>query len=100
MGKQYQEGDTAYITIRHKTYDFDTEVWSLADPDNTFPKITIIDSAGVTKVDAVTMSSIVTGKWEYLYTLPASPATGWWKGWVDVKNGNYPDREWFGFLVE
>ncbi|GAH51551.1 unnamed protein product, partial [marine sediment metagenome] len=66
--------------------------------------ITIIDSKGVTKIPVdpespATMLSDETGKFQYLYEIPADGETGWWRGYIDVKNGGYPDREAFGFEV-
>ena len=98
MARVYTEGDSPYITVEHEVYSFDTETWALTDP--TSIKITIIDPDGNTKVDAANMDRVAEGKYEYIYTLPASPATGWWRGYIDVVNGSRPDREWFGFTVK
>lgn len=100
MGKQYQIGDTAFIALKHQTYNFVTDAWALADPDTNFPKITIVDPDGTTQVSAVGMTSVATGKFQYQYTIPAASTLGWWRGYIDVENGSYPDREYFGFLLE
>ena len=97
---RYQEGDSPYIIIKHYTFDLATEVWTLANPDANFPKITIADKNGVVKVDAVTIAPTATGTFGYWYELPASPALGWWRGFIDVENSGYPDREHFGFEVK
>ena len=100
MGKQYQIGDTAFISLKHKTYTFATDTWTLANPDAGFPKITIVDPDGTTKVDAAAMTSVGTGLFQYQYTIPADSVQGWWRGYIDVENSTYPDREYFGFLLE
>ena len=97
--RAYEGGDTPFITCTHETYDFGTNSWALTDADSGYPKITILDKDGVKKVDAVTMDKVATGKFSYLYTLGLTPVKGWWKGYIDVKNESYPDREWFGFEV-
>ena len=97
--RAYEGGDTPFITCDHETYNFGTNIWALADPDSGYPKITILDKDGVNKVDAVTMDKVATGKFSYPYTLGLTPVKGWWKGYIDVENGSYPDREWFEFEV-
>lgn len=96
--KRYQFGDTAYITVEHQTYTLGTDTWALADPDSGFPKITIRDPNGLVKVDAASMSKMATGKFEYLYILASVAKV--WTGWIDVENGNYPDREFISFEVK
>ena len=95
----YQYGDTVFITCLHETYDFDADTWTAANPDSGYPKITIIDSAETTKENATAMSLAATGKWTFQYTIPASPETGRWTGYVDVENDEYPDRQPFVFQV-
>ena len=99
--KYFDKGDTVFITCEHEIYDFATDTWSLADPDSGFPKVTIIDPKEAKKVNAVTMSKAggVTGKFQSLYELELIAEEGWWKGYVDVENGGYSTREWFGFEV-
>jgi hypothetical protein len=97
--RAYEGGDTPFITCDHEIYDFTTDAWALTNPDAGFPKITLMDKNGVKKVDAVTMDAGATGKFSYLYTIGLTPVKGWWKGYIDVENGTYPDREWFGFEV-
>jgi len=99
MINSYDRQDTIYITLGHETYDFATDTWSYADPDSGYPKITIIDSKGTTKVDATTMNKDATGKFQYLYEIAADAETGSWRGYIDVENGGYPDREYFSFEV-
>lgn len=96
----YQEGDAPYIVIEHYTYDLATDVWALANPDATFPKITLYDAAGTLKVAAVTILPTAAGLFGYRYIIPADPATGHWYGWIDTEDGTYPDRVHFGFDVE
>jgi uncharacterized protein YfaS (alpha-2-macroglobulin family) len=76
-----------------------TETWANTDCDATFPKITITDPAGTVKVNAASMTKKATGKYEYLYTIPATPVVGTWVCIVDVENGTYPDRQNFDFGV-
>lgn len=96
---QYQPGDSVYISVVHQTYTLATDTWAEADPDTGYPKITIIDPSGTTKVDAQTMTQRATGKFDYSYELPTSPTAGWWRGYVDVANAGAPDRQYFGFRV-
>ena len=95
----YQYGDTVFITCLHQTYSFATDAWTTANADTGFPKITIINSAGTTKVDATSMDSAATGKFTYQYEIPASPETGRWTGYVDTENDGHPDRQPFVFQV-
>lgn len=97
--KVYQFGDTVFITCLHEVYSFSADTWTATNPDSGFPKITIIDPLGATKITAAGMSEAATGKWTYQYTLPASPEVGRWSGYIDVENGNYPDRQPFVFQV-
>jgi len=104
MKNTFDRGDTVFITCEHKTYDFATDIWSLANPDATFPKITIIDPKGVTKIPVdpeapATMDSDETGKFYYLYEILATAERGWWRGSIQVENGGYPDKQPFGFRV-
>jgi len=100
--KVYDIGDTAYITLEHETYDFATNTWSLEDPDTGFPQITIIDPKGITRVPAVpgtpaTMNRDTKGEFQYLYTIVDE--AGWWRGYIEVENGGYPDKQPFSFKV-
>ena len=96
----YQRSDSVYIRLQHKTYTFSTDTWALADPDATYPKISIVDSAGVTKVNAQTMTKEATGKYEYLYQLASDAALGEWTGYILVANSTYTDKQDFTFNVE
>ena len=105
MKNSYDRPDTVFLTLEHETYNFLTDTWALADPDTGFPKITIIDPKGVTKIPAdpevpITMARDATGKFQYLYEILVNAEPGWWRGYIDVENGGYPDREWFSFLVK
>ncbi|MBA7634578.1 hypothetical protein ES703_42167 [subsurface metagenome] len=103
--KTYDRGDTPFFTCDHETYDFATDTWSFADPDTGYPTITIIDSKGVTKIPVdpevpTTMNRDAKGKFQYLYTIAANAEVGDWYGYIDVKNGGYPDRKHFAFTVK
>jgi uncharacterized protein YfaS (alpha-2-macroglobulin family) len=97
--KYYTEGDSVFVTLVHQTYTLSTDTWADADPDTTYPKITITDPDGTVKVTAATMTKDATGKYEYQYELPASPTVGTWTGYIDVENGTYPNRQQFSFGV-
>jgi len=99
MINSYNRQDTVFITVGHEIYNFIADTWSYGDPDSGYPKITIIDSKGTTKVNAVTMDKDVAGKFQYFYEIAADAETGSWRGYIDVKNGGYPDREYFSFEV-
>lgn len=99
MGKKLQVGDSIYIPVVHETYTLSTNTWAETDPDTGFPKITIIDPDGKTKVDAQAMTPRATGKFDYQYEIP-SGGEGLWRGYVDVENGGYANREFFSFKVE
>jgi hypothetical protein len=99
MAKKLQVGDSVYLAVVHETYTLATNKWAEADADTDFPKITVIDPDGTTKVDAVSMSNKATGKYDYEYEIP-SDGEGQWTGYVDVENGTFPNREYFGFKVE
>jgi len=99
VGRKLQIGDSVYMAVVHETYTLSTNAWANADPDSGFPKITIIDPASVTKVNAASMTKKATGKYDYQYTIPAASA-GQWTGYVDAENENYPSREYFSFRVE
>ena len=96
----YDKGDSVYTRLLHKTYDFATDAWSLADPDSGYPKITIKDSDGVLKVSAVQMSKVDTGKYEHLYQLASDAATGTWAGDIETCNSTFKDKQHFVFEVE
>lgn len=98
--RNYDRGDTAFITCTHETYSFGDDAWSEVDPDATFPKITIIDPSGVVQVAAASMSRIDTGKFQYSYEIADDAIAGWWRCWIAVENGGYPDRQPFGFKVQ
>lgn len=100
MTKQYQVGDSIFVGVKHEVYTFATDTWAVTDPDVGFPKITILNPSGVKKVDAVAMSKVATGKFTYQYELPSTDVVGNWRGWVDVENGSFPDREHFSFAVK
>lgn len=99
MSKKLQVGDSVYVAVVHETYTLSTNTWAEADADSTFPKITIIDPDGTTKVDATSMTKKATGKYEYEYEIP-SGGEGQWTGYVDTENDENPNREYFGFRVE
>ncbi len=96
----YQRGDTVYTKLSHKVYTFSTDTWALTDADANYPKITIVDSANVIKVNAVAMTKKATGKYEHLYQLASDTALGKWTGWIETANATYLDRQYFAFLVE
>ena len=96
----YQRGDSAYFKLQHKTYTFLTDVWALADPDATYPKITITDSAGTAKVAAATMTKVTTGKYDYSYQIATDAETGTWTGYIETSNSTYKDRQYLAFDVE
>jgi hypothetical protein len=97
--EKFNRGDSPYIKVVHKVYTFSTDTWANADPDATYPKITITDSAGTKQVDAVSMTKRATGKFDYTYTLVAGAALGTWTGYIQVLNGTYPDISYFEFEV-
>lgn len=99
MNYRFDQKDTVYTRCKHETYNFSTELWSLADPDAGYPKITITDTAGTVKVNAVSMTKISTGKFEHRYQLAADAAKGVWTGVVETANGGYTDKEHFSFEV-
>jgi len=99
MGSKLQSGDSVYIAMQHETFTLSTNAWADADPDAGFPKVTIIDPDDTTKVDAQAMTKRATGKYDYEYEIP-SDGEGQWTGYVDVENGTFPNREYFGFKVE
>ena len=99
MSKKLQVGDSVYLAVVHETYTLSTNAWAEADPSATFPKITIIDPDGTTKVDAASMTKKATGKYEYEYEIP-SGGEGQWTGYVDTQNATYPNKEYFSFKVE
>jgi uncharacterized protein YfaS (alpha-2-macroglobulin family) len=96
----YQQGDTFYVKCQHKTYDFSSDAWSLANPDSGYPKITIIDSAGTTKVNAVSMTKVAVGKYEYSYQIESDASTGTWVGYIQTANSEKLDEQHFAFDVE
>lgn len=96
----YDKGDSVYTRLIHKTYDFATDAWSLADPDSGYPKITIKDSAGTVKINAIQMSKVDTGKYEHLYQLAGDALAGTWAGYVETCNSTFKDKQHFVFEVE
>jgi hypothetical protein len=96
----YQQGDSVYLKLNHKTYTFSTDTWALADPDSGYPKITIMDTLSVVKVNATVMSKVATGKFESQYQLASDAAKGKWTGYVETCNSTYKDRQYFDFIVE
>ena len=99
MAKKLQVGDSVYIPVIHQTYTLATNTWADADPDAGFPKITIIKPDGTVAVNAQAMTKRATGKFDYEYEIPAG-GTGLWRGYVDVENGAFPNRDFFTFKVE
>ena len=98
--RTYDRSDTVFITCLHETYDYATATWTEADPDTGFPKVTIIDPTEEKKVDAIAMSKVATGKFQYLYEIAVDAEPKYWKGYIDVENGEYPTREYFSFKVK
>ena len=98
MSNQYQIGDTFYLKVTHETYAFSTDTWTESDPDTGYPLITIKDPSGTTLIDAVAMTKAATGKFQYKYILTGLVA-GQYSGFVESKDGGYPDREPFGFRI-
>ncbi len=96
----YQRGDSLYIKLNHKTYTLSTDTWALADPDAGYPKLTVVDSAGTTKVNALAMTKKATGLYEYLYQIASDAATGKWTGYIQTCNDTYLDRQYLAFEVE
>ncbi len=96
----YQQGDTVYFNLQHKTYTLLTDVWALADADTNYPKITITDSEGTVIINAVSMTNKATGKYEYLYQLASDAPTGTWTGFIETSNSAYLDKQYFAFEVE
>lgn len=95
----YDKGDSVYTKLIHKTYDFATDAWSLADPDSGYPKITIKDSQGSVKVNAAQMTKVATGKYEHLYQLAGDAVVGIWTGYIETSNGTFLDKQHFIFEV-
>lgn len=95
----YNKGDTVYTKLIHKTYDLATDTWSLADPDSGYPKITIKDSQGTDKVNAVQMTKVDNGKYEHLYQLSGDAVLGTWTGFIETSNSTYLDKQHFVFEV-
>ena len=85
----YNRGDTVYITYKFETYTYSTETWAVADADTGYPKVTIVDYAGTTKVDAVAMTNVATGRYEYQYQLAADAVLGKWYVKVQGCKGGY-----------
>jgi uncharacterized protein YfaS (alpha-2-macroglobulin family) len=96
----YQLGDTPYIRSLHEVYDFSTDTWSETDPDDGYPKITIISPSGDTLVNAAVMTKVTTGRYEYQYPLALDAETGRYRGFVEVEIGGNPNRKYFTFIVE
>ncbi|KAF0138173.1 MAG: hypothetical protein FD153_1480 [Rhodospirillaceae bacterium] len=97
--KTYNRGDSIYITCVHEKYTLATDTWAEADADATYPKLTVLDSAGATKVNAAEMTKKATGKYEYQYQIAADAALGEWSGYVQTSNTANLDREYFRFQV-
>ena len=97
---RYDKGDSPYFKFTQETYTFITDTWSYSDPDSGYPKITITDPTGSIKINAVLMTKKMVGKYEYIYALELTAASGWWTGFIDVMNAAYPDRKTFGFEVK
>lgn len=97
----YDKGDSVYFRLIHKIYDLATDAWGLANPDDGYPKITIKDSSGATKIDAVEMSGgNPVGKFEYTYQLATDAPTGKWTGYVETSNSTFHDKKYFAFGVK
>jgi len=101
MSKVYDKGDTPFIVCEHETYNLATDTWVLANPDAGYPKATLIEPiTELKKLDAQVMDLVVEGKFQYPYEIELVATAGWWKGYIDVKNGGHPTRERFGFEVK
>jgi hypothetical protein len=98
--EKFTYGDTIYIKYINEVYTLSSDTWAATDADTDYPKLTLKDSASVVKINAVAMAKKATGKYESMYIIVASPATGTWTGWVDTLNGSYPDRKYFSLIVE
>jgi hypothetical protein len=92
-------GDTIYFPFVHQKYTLATDTWADANPDSGYPKITIIDPVDTTQVDAIAMTSMGTGLFEYLYTIASVAKAGTWTGFIEVQNDSYPDFKRFTFKV-
>ena len=66
--------------------------------------VTVIDSEGTTQVDAVAMSTSVTGTYTYEYNLGATAAKGWWRTQTKAQEGTGDTARYViqngGFTVE
>jgi len=100
MPRNFDRGDTLFVTCEHETYNFTNETWTLANPDTNFPKLTIKDPNGIIKVNAITMNKSIMGKYQYFYIIATDAKVGWWRCYIDVENGTYPTRKHFGFEVK
>lgn len=98
--KHYNRGDSPLITCKHKIYDLSSDAWSYADPDSGYPKITIVDADGTTKVNATQMSKAAVGKYQYQYQLDSDAAQGDWSGFIETCNNTKKDKKYFAFEVE
>lgn len=96
----YNLGDTVLVLCYHELYNTGTEEWSYADPDTGFPKVSFTDPKGVEQLAPMLMTQDATGKFHYLYELPSDAEKGWWRIYVQVENGGYPDGEYASVEVK
>ncbi len=99
MKTVYNRGDTVDIPMTNQTYNRVSHVWATADPDATYPRITITDAAGTARVSAAAMDKVVAGEYHYAYIVPADGPSGLWTVLIQVENGNYPNLKYLSFRV-
>ncbi len=99
MKTVYNRGDTVDIPATNQTYNRVGHAWVTADPDATYPRVTVTDAAGTARVSAASMAKVTAGEYQYSYTIPADGPGGLWTVLIQVENGNYPNLKYLSFRV-
>ena len=98
--KNFDKGDSPFTTLEHSTYNFATKVWTLANADTGYPKITITDPDGAVKINGVAMTNVGTGLYTHEYQLDPTAKEGWWPCVIQTSNSGFLDYKKFGFMVK
>ena len=95
----FEGKDTILITGINEIYNWLTNVWTIVDADEDYPKLTLTDSSGEILLNGMIMTRDALGKYSYLYQLAEDAPIGKYQGWILTSNASNPTVTYFSLEV-
>jgi hypothetical protein len=73
---KHKQGEGIIWQFANRVFNTTTQEWEYYDCDATYPKLTVVNSGGIKKVDAQVMVAIDTGQYVYPMTIAADELEG------------------------